>query len=441
MTFVNIHLVKPKKIYLKNNESNLELLVHGQGVFLFRCNYLENCKIKLLNNSGDGFIIYLNPLNIYAINIINQELLIDNNNNQGLINKEGVYYWISLDSQNQRLIVGIGEARIDNIIYKYEWKFTKEEEEERKANKKFLESIKIIKVGKKVKPICILRDPITKSVPMFIKNTNELTIENIGEGKYLPHSNLNSIGKKLYECISGCKFILDDEDFPDFSKAIENSIKTPGLWCFEKLKEKSTEFNKDKPNLYETYLRITLGENNGESPGIPYVIEIWPPQHYSPIHNHGGANAVIRVLHGSINVSLYPYLSDGVEPFGKVDFNKDDVTWINPTLNQVHQLRNIDENTTCITIQCYMYDEEDRGHYDYFDYLNNKGISEQYEPDSDMDFIEFKKLIKEEWETINNNTINYNEMTINKLKEICKERNIKIKSRLNKEKIIDLLNK
>jgi hypothetical protein len=218
----------------------------------------------------------------------------------------------------------------------------------------------------------------------------------VATGKFLPSSNLNSMGQKLYNCVSGKRFILDDADFPQFSKAIEYSIATPGLWCNKTLQKKSTEFNKDKPNIEETYLRITLGENSGESPGVPYVMEIWPPGHFSPVHNHAGANAVIRVLCGQIHVKLFPFLSDKAIPFGTADFKKDEITWINPALNQTHQLQNLGKKT-CVTIQCYMYDEGDNYHYDYFDYLDADGKKQQYEPDSDMDFVKFKALMKAEW--------------------------------------------
>jgi predicted metal-dependent enzyme (double-stranded beta helix superfamily) len=130
-------------------------------------------------------------------------------------------------------------------------------------------------------------------------------------------------------------------------------------------------------------------------------MEIWPIGHYSPIHNHSDANAIIRVLHGQINVSLYPFLcaeKDGVKPFCSANFYKDEITWISPTLNQTHKLLNEDTNTqSCITIQCYMYDNENSIHYDYFDYLDENGKILQYEPDSDMDFISFKNKMKEEW--------------------------------------------
>jgi hypothetical protein len=112
-------------------------------------------------------------------------------------------------------------------------------------------------------------------------------MDDIAKGTYMPKANLSIMSQKLYDCIAGNKFVLNTHDFPDFMKAIEYSIATPGKWCYECLKKKANEFDKDKPNDKKTYLRITLGQNNGESPGIPYVMEIWPVGHYSPLHNHG----------------------------------------------------------------------------------------------------------------------------------------------------------
>jgi len=43
-----------------------------------------------------------------------------------------------------------------------------------------------------------------------------------------------------------------------------------------------------------------------------------------------------------------------------------------------------------------MYDDENTTHYDYFDYLSSHGKSKQFEPDSDMDFIQFRDLMKKE---------------------------------------------
>ena len=397
-----------EKINLKNHKSDeINLIVPGQGVFIFYGNNSEKVSFSLFNkDKTDGFNIeiVMGQVRVNRIGILDP--LIDDKNINGITDLKNAYYWFSIDTMNHRFYAGIGEARLETKIYEYNFKFSKEGDELRKKMKKFLESITTIHNHKNsnIIPIKLLRDPITLSIPLLVRNTNDLSMSDIASGKYLPKSNLSLSSQKLYDCISGNKFILDDMDFPEFSKAIEHSIINPDGWCYKKLRDKSTEFNKDNPNLDETYLRITLGENNGESPGIPYVMEIWPIGHYSPIHNHAGAEAIIRVLHGTINVSLYPFLcgdKDKNERFSNVNFVKDDITWISTTLNQTHKLLNLDHSTnTCITIQCYMYDNTDINHYDYFDYIDNDGIIQQYEPDSDMDFVDFKNLMKEEW---NNN--------------------------------------
>lgn len=391
------------------HHNDINLLINGQGVFIFKYPDIQQpCSFNFYNkDKTDGLRVDLIVGSVRINRLSLLDPLIDPNNKIGLVDNKGAYYWISLDAQNQILSVGIGEARIETIIYKYQFEFEKKRDDFRKENKEFLESLSFIEINKQnnnLKPIKLLRDPITNKIPLIVRNTEELSMDDIAKGTYLPKANLSLMAQKLYDCIAGKNFVLDDKDFPEFSQAIEYSIRTPGCWCYERLQEKSTEFNKDKPNLLETYLRITLGSNNGESPGIPYVLEIWPVGHYSPVHNHGASNAIIRVLHGNINVSLFPYLSEGgddkggVDRFGVSDFTKDEITWISPSLNQIHQLKNLETNKdTCITIQCYMYDFENINHYDYFDYLDDSGKIEQYEPDSDMDFVKFKKLMRKEW--------------------------------------------
>lgn len=386
-----------KSLNLSGTKSPVSLIVHGQGVFVFDCSG-EPCRFTLFNeDKSNGLRVSFEFAHVHVTNIQSKKPLLDPNNKKGLTYVGGAYYWFSLDSQNQRLFAGVGEPRLETAVYTYT--FPNENKVLRESNKDFLESIVLIEYSSIV-PRRLLRDPVTLKLPLLVKNTDELSMNDIAKGEILPHSNLSAAGQQLYNCISGRRFILNDADFPDFAKAIEYSIATPGLWCNKRLKEKANEFSKKKPNKKETYLRITLGENNGESPGVPYVMEIWPVGHYSPVHSHSSANAVIRVLHGSIHVTLFPFLSSGaaIEPFAALDFSKDNITWINSTLNQTHQLKNLDKNKdTCITIQCYKYDNNDNGHYDYFDYIDADGQIQQYEPDSDMEFIKFKNLMKQEW--------------------------------------------
>ena len=387
-------MVKSKSLIISGKKQT-NLIVHGQGVFIFNTNLA--CSFSILNCEKNGLIVFFNQGSVQVSTIDNKYTYIDDSNNKGIINSKGAYYWFSLDSQNQILMAGIGEARIDNIIYKYEFNF--KTDEERKTNKLFLEDLISIKADEFIRPIRLLRDPISSTLPLKVARIDDLTMNDIASQKYMPLENLSLVSQKLYNSIGGKKFILDDKDFPDFSRAIEYSIATEGCWCNTKLKEKASDFNPSKPNILETYLRITMGKNNGESPGQMLVMEIWPKGgHFSPVHSHANCEAIIRVLHGSINVSLFPYLSgDNIEPFLNANFYKDDVTWISPTLNQVHQLKNISETTSCITIQCYAYDLEDVTHYDYFDYIGENGETLQFEPDSDMDFVLFKQKMKQEW--------------------------------------------
>ena len=408
MTYTKVSDREPKHLLLDEKKTSMNLIVHGQGVFIFQNqdNTKSSCFQFYNKDNKNGLKVEFNLHSVKVNKIPSNDPLIDDTNNKGLVNKKGSYYWFSLDSQNQKLQAGVGEPRIENVIYSYQ--FPNSDKTLWETNKSFLEDLISVNASdKNIKPMKLLKDPITRSVPLLVKNTDELTMSHIANNQFLPNSHLSPTAQQLYDCISGKQFILNDSEFPDFSKAIEYSIATPGLWCYEKLKDKSTEFNKDDPNILETYLRITLSENNGESPGIPYVMEIWPVGHYSPIHNHGGSSAVVRVLNGKINVKLYPFLcyddKDGIEPFKEVQVTQDEVTWISPTLNQIHQLHNLESNKdTCITIQCYMYESEDVKHYDYFDYLDNKGKKQNYEPDSDMDFILFKETMKQEWENRKN---------------------------------------
>jgi hypothetical protein len=402
---MNTQISQPASLRLKVSDTSTNLLVKGQGVFIFNnTNNSKPCELlAYTSDATDGFKVELTPTQVNISRISTNEPYVDSTNKSGLVDTNGAYYWFSLDAQNQTLRVGVGEARVETIIYKYTFLF--ESDDDRKANKKFIESLEIIQISDNstaLQPIKLLRDPVTNTMASIVKDTSELSMNDVANGTYLPKANLSLEAQQLYDCISGKKFVLDSEDFPDFTQAIEYSIKTPGCWCNKRLQEKSTEFNKDHPNILETYLRITIGQNNGESPGIPYVMEIWPVGHFSPIHNHSGANAIIRVLNGEITVSQFPYLSastEGVKPFAVTNFHKDQITWISPTLNQTHQLRNLPENAyTCITIQCYLYDTKDKSHYDYFDYIDVNGTKQQYEPDSDMNFVEFKERMKKEWD-------------------------------------------
>ena len=388
----------PKSVVLTSltGGSPAELILKGQGVYLFETTAttattadVSGVSLRFLNaDASQELRVDWSSSSVSAS--VGTTQLVDGGNTSGLVGKPGAFYWVSIDAHNRRLLAGVGEARLETRVYAYEFptdfpaSFS-------------LHELTTVYAGAGIQPLRLLRDPVTHSMPLIVKQGHQLTMDDIASAAYMPKANLSLIAQKLHDCIAGPSFVLDDAEFPEFSKAIEASIANPDGWCYKRLLEKATEFGPSNPA--ETYLRITLGQNNGESPGIPYVMEIWPPGHYSPVHNHAGAHAVIRVLHGAIQVRLFPYLCcdvSGVPAFATTAFSKGDLTWISPTLNQTHQLANVGSKT-CVTIQCYMYDGTNRLHYDFFDYVDASGAKQQYTPDSDMDFVAFKARMKAEW--------------------------------------------
>ena len=48
-------------------------------------------------------------------------------------------------------------------------------------------------------------------------------------------------------------------------------------------------------------------------------------------------------------------------------------------------------------LQCYQYGEDDHTHDEFFDYISNDGLSiAHFDSKSDMDYVDFKELIKQE---------------------------------------------
>lgn len=207
--------------------NDIHFEIKGQGVIIFSYKDLsKDCIFYLYdkNHENELEVKFSNKVEVQYRKKDICKKLVDENNNKGLIDLKGAYYWFSLDSKNQKLYAGIGEARLETKIYEY----TFSKKIKYKEHKDFLESLSYIKFSN-TKPnpriLKILKDPITTNIPLVVKNTNNLTMLDVAKGTYLPKSNLSHISQQLYDCISGTSFILDDDDFPDFTKAIEYSYR------------------------------------------------------------------------------------------------------------------------------------------------------------------------------------------------------------------------
>ncbi|KAL7564916.1 hypothetical protein ACA910_009404 [Epithemia clementina (nom. ined.)] len=219
----------------------------------------------------------------------------------------------------------------------------------------------------------------------------------------------------FYASVAGRSIELNTGDFPDFSVAIDHNVNDKNGTCSQTLTVKAKDdFQSGRPGEYnarQSYLRITTGINQGDSPGIPYVIEIWPPGCYSPIHDHAQCNAIFKVLHGSLNIRYYSGLNTHrFEPYGQAVVAAGDVTLLDDRQFQTHQLYNLTAclvffsilrlpfDFTSVTIQCYLYNDHDHKHYENVDYIGGDKQICPFVPNSDWGFGTFKILIRSEWD-------------------------------------------
>eukprot|EP00611_Tribonema_gayanum_P010483 TRINITY_DN2051_c0_g1_i1.p1 TRINITY_DN2051_c0_g1~~TRINITY_DN2051_c0_g1_i1.p1 ORF type:complete len:531 (+),score=84.15 TRINITY_DN2051_c0_g1_i1:64-1593(+) len=346
-------------------------------------------------------------------------------------------YWISLNTQALEVKYGKGYHMVETTLLK----FGKEDydllsKEERNQIKAMLlgtkpKEVSLYKHGcdkslwsdapagvvEAEKQVYFDRVPLTVNPPARVQDSSLLSMYDLHIAKCTFSADLPESCQVLYRNITGPNIDLDIS-LPGakfkLSDAIRSSLnrKEGLLWKTLKGKQEPEDAPLGSKSLHD-YLRVTLGSNTGGSPGIPYVLEIWPKGAVSPVHNHGNVCAVIKVLHGEINVHVYNKLHAGpLDPKyekrgdGAPDeelltetIKKGDVTWISPNWYQTHKLSNTSDDY-CATLQCYKYASDDALQWPYFDYLENDQVGE-FEPNSDLDFgFMCRKVLVEYYETL-----------------------------------------
>ena len=243
------------------------------------------------------------------------------------------------------------------------------------------------------KKVSFYPHPLTYNWSPFVLDSSKATLPELANNRFVLSASLPDTCQELYANIASPDVALDwPHSIPRLSDAINYSINTEGKILYEKLKKKGQDHGM-------SYLRVTLGPNRGSSPGVPYVLEIWPANSKSPIHNHGNAYAVIKVLHGEIKVTIYNKTwnsEDKQQELTSFTAKQGDVTWISPNWFQTHKLTNESSNMYCATIQCYKYGCEEELMWPYFDYLDGKTVKE-FLPDSDFDYTELREDLLEEY--------------------------------------------
>jgi len=241
----------------------------------------------------------------------------------------------------------------------------------------------------------VRKEPLTGNPSPFVKDSSQATLNIIDRGEYIFSSELPTACGVLYETVKNCEIDMEFEKGVSkhrLSDAIKYSIDTEGL--------KLNKILKTKP-----YLRITMGKALGQSPGIPYVLEIWPVGTRSPIHNHGAVCAVIKVLYGTIQNGAYNKVTSQVfdknkkfrpQELDKFNLYKNDVTWMSPEWYQTHQLRNVSQEY-CATVQCYRYDDNDEIQWNQFDFVKEEGEVGNFFPNTDFTFGQMRDDVYAEY--------------------------------------------
>ncbi len=72
--------------------------------------------------------------------------------------------------------------------------------------------------------------------------------------------------------------------------------------------------------------------------GSPVVLEIWPAQHYSPIHSHGHTSGIVFCLAGQLDVMLYDRLDWNATKLGMLTLTPGQCAWLTKETYAVHRV-------------------------------------------------------------------------------------------------------
>ena len=186
-----------KSIQLQHDQSVIPLLIAGQGVFLFEYNGANHISSYSVSNGdqNDGLLVEWSLHGVKVLRMNTLEPYVDPTNSKGLTDNQGAFYWCSIDAQHQTISAGVGEARQETRVYHYTMPYSTDDE--RKANKAFLESLQTICSLQEVTPRMLLRDPITSTIPLCVKDV--LSLDSIAKGIHVHKSHLSAASQQMYD--------------------------------------------------------------------------------------------------------------------------------------------------------------------------------------------------------------------------------------------------
>lgn len=136
---------------------------------------------------------------------------------------------------------------------------------------------------------------------------------------------------------------------------------------------------KNHRNLSANYLRMDLIADQN----FPFqaLLEIWPENHFSPIHAHGGSIGIIKILKGNLVIKLFESLENPILT-QELFFNPGDITHLTSNQNHVHQLIQPGNGFTA-TVQIYC-----RAQSEQFEYLDAQKNINRIIPLPDLNYFD-----------------------------------------------------
>jgi hypothetical protein len=235
------------------------------------------------------------------------------------------------------------------------------------------------------------REALIQDSPPLLVVFNEMTLDNVQEN-FVTSVELPLQAQVLYSKIAGAKVKLNDTEIESINYSLDND----GC-CLKKILK----------NKELGYIRATFHNRFGNSPGHPFVLEIWPKKSHSPIHNHGDTVAVIKMLHGCLKSEWFNPLpcnsndSAFTTAFMWQYLKKGEITWMTPDAYQTHRLSNADDDTAAISIQAYSNLNSEILHEEKFNFIGDdysiNGTLRAFYPTPDIYIDELLRVVQNEY--------------------------------------------
>jgi hypothetical protein len=147
-------------------------------------------------------------------------------------------FWMSLDKENH--IIRCGKGYLMKFLELFEVIINKDEWSTTGYNNLADYSMSVFAEDNKVQLITS-KYPIYDDLPLLVKSHDEITLDDLDQNSAITIYELSPECRRLYSNVAGKCVQLNTDNFTDFSAAIEYSINTPGMTCYNKLIEKAKE--------------------------------------------------------------------------------------------------------------------------------------------------------------------------------------------------------